>query len=86
MEPAVILLDEPFSGLDIPTTMHLTRALDALPQQVVMVTHDPALLARYDRVLWLDEGRLRADGAPGDVLPRFTAAMHEMGKADPCWR
>lgn len=86
MEPAVILLDEPFSGLDIPTTMHLTRALDALPQQVAMVSHDPALLAHYDRVLWLDEGRLRADGAPGDVLPRFTAAMHEMGEADPCWR
>lgn len=86
MEPAVILLDEPFTGLDIPTTMQLNRALDGLAQQVVMVTHDPALLAGFDRVLWLDEGRLRADGAADAVLPRFIEAMHRMGEADPCWR
>ncbi len=86
MEPAVILLDEPFTGLDIPTTMQLNRTLDALAQQVVLVTHDPELLVHFDRVLWLDEGRLRADGAAGDVLPRFTEAMHQMGEADPCWQ
>lgn len=86
MEPAVILLDEPFTGLDIPTTMQLNRALDGLAQQVVLVTHDPSLLVRFDRVLWLDEGRLRADGAADDVLPRFTGAMRELGEADPCWR
>lgn len=86
MEPAVILLDEPFTGLDIPTTMQLNRALDGLAQQVVLVTHDPSLLTRFDRVLWLDEGGLRADGAADDVLPRFTAAMHALGEADPCLR
>jgi len=86
MEPAVILLDEPFTGLDIPTTMQLTRALGALKQQVVLVTHDPALLACFDRVLWLDDGGLRADGAADDVLAKFTTAMHALGEADPCWQ
>jgi len=86
MEPAVILLDEPFTGLDIPTTMQLNRALDGLAQQVVLVTHDPALLTRFDRVLWLDDGGLRADGAADEVLPRFTEAMHQLGEADPCWQ
>lgn len=86
MEPKVILLDEPFTGLDIPTTMQLNRALDGLKQQVVLVTHDPSLLVHFDRVLWLDDGGLRADGAAGDVLPRFTGAMYKLGEADPCWR
>lgn len=86
MEPAVILLDEPFTGLDIPTTLQLNRTLAALEQQLVLVTHDPDLLAGFDRVLWLDEGRLRADGAAEDVLERFTTEMRALGEGDPCWQ
>ncbi|MCC5972294.1 MAG: ABC transporter ATP-binding protein [Pararhodobacter sp.] len=86
MEPAVILLDEPFTGLDIPTTLQLNRLLDELAQVLVVVTHDPALLAGFDRVLWLDEGRLRDDGAADEVLARFTDEMRALGGADPCWQ
>lgn len=75
MGPEVILLDEPFTGLDLPTSIGLRRALDALDQQLVMVTHDPSLLAAYDRVLWLDEGRLQADGPADAVLAAYTEAM-----------
>lgn len=85
MEPAAILLDEPFSGLDIPTTMQLHRALDALDQQIVLVTHDPAQIAGYDRVLWLEEGQVEADGPPHDVLPAFMRRMRALGEAAPCW-
>ena len=85
MAPDVILLDEPFTGLDLPTTMQLRRALDGLGQQLVMVTHDPALLAGYDRVLWLDEGRLQADGPAGAVLAAYTERMTELGQEAPCW-
>ncbi|MBC7154306.1 MAG: ABC transporter ATP-binding protein [Rhodobacteraceae bacterium] len=82
MGPAVILLDEPFSGLDLPTQAQLTRALDALPQQLVTITHDPALVEGYDRVLWLDNGRLRADGPAGPVLAAFGAEMQRLGDRD----
>lgn len=75
MQPAVILLDEPFSGLDIPTTRALRRYLDQIEPALIQITHDPAALEGYDRVLWLDEGRVRADGAPDEVLPAFRAAM-----------
>ncbi len=85
MDPAVILLDEPFSGLDIPTTMQLHRALDGLSQQIVLVTHDPAQIAGFDRVLWLEEGRIEADGPADTVLPAFTARMQALGEAPPCW-
>lgn len=86
MEPRAILLDEPFTGLDIPTRMQLNRALSALEQQVVMVTHDMTLLTDYDRILWLEEGKLCDDGPAAAVLERFAAAMHALGEADPCWR
>lgn len=82
MEPATILLDEPFAGLDLPTQSRLTRRLNALPQRLVTISHDPAAVATADRVLWLDAGRIHADGPPQDVLPAFTAEMARIGGVD----
>tara|TARA_R110002096_G_scaffold97378_1_gene217134 strand:+ start:9236 stop:9970 length:735 start_codon:yes stop_codon:yes gene_type:complete len=82
MEPRVIMLDEPFAGLDLPTQMRLARTLDALPQRLVTITHDPASLQGYDRVIWLEDGAARADGEPDRVLPEFTMEMARLGEAD----
>ena len=82
MEPRVIVLDEPFSGLDIPTTRALRRHLDALPATLIHVTHDPAALIGYDRAIWLDQGRVAGDGPVDTVLDRYLAAMQEAGNAD----
>lgn len=82
MRPRVIVMDEPFSGLDIPTRMQLMRHLEGIEAQVVMVTHDPAHLRGFDRILWLEGGRLLADGPPGRVLPDFEARMLEWGGMD----
>ncbi|MBZ0130313.1 MAG: energy-coupling factor ABC transporter ATP-binding protein [Rhodobacteraceae bacterium] len=75
MQPGLIVLDEPLSGLDIPTTRALTAYLDRLDQQIIHITHDPATLAGYGRVLWLDQGKIALDGAPDQVLPAYVAAM-----------
>ncbi len=82
MEPATILLDEPFSGLDMPTTARLRRHLDGLPQRLITVTHDPAMLEGYDRALWLEGGRAVMDGAAGDVAAAYSAAMAAEGEGD----
>jgi biotin transport system ATP-binding protein len=82
MEPATILLDEPFAGMDVPTQMRLSRAFRALPQRIITITHDPAVVADYDRVLWLEGGRVQADGLAGDVLARFRADMAMRGSVD----
>ena len=82
MAPATILLDEPFAGLDLPTQSRLKRTFDALPQRLVTITHDPANLADYDRILWLEDGHLHMDAAPATVLPAFRAAMETLGAAD----
>ena len=75
MKPAVILLDEPFSGLDIPTTRALQRYLAQVEATVIHVTHDRSLIGDYDRVLWIDGGKVAGDGAPDDVLPAYVTAM-----------
>lgn len=82
MAPATILLDEPFAGLDLPTQARLARRFAGLPQRLVTISHDPAAVAGCDRVLWLDGGRIVADGAPDTVLPAFTAEMARIGDRD----
>ncbi|MEO8245278.1 MAG: energy-coupling factor ABC transporter ATP-binding protein [bacterium] len=82
MNPQTLLLDEPFAGLDLPTQARLKRRLDALPQQIITITHDPDAVTNADRIIWLDQGRLRADGAPADILPAFTAEMARIGEQD----
>lgn len=82
MQPRVIVMDEPFSGLDIPTRLQLMRYLDGIAAQVVMVTHDQGQLRGFDRILWLEQGRLIADGPPDVVLPRFEAQMQAWGGTD----
>jgi biotin transport system ATP-binding protein len=82
MAPQTILLDEPFAGLDLPTQMRLTRALATLPQRLILITHDPLALAGYDRVIWLEGGQVRADGAADTVMTAFMAEMDRLGAAD----
>ena len=69
--PSVLLLDEPFSSLDMPTRLSLSTRLARLPQHIVMASHDLDLLRDFDRVIWLDNGRVMADGPPGQVLPDY---------------
>ncbi|MEO6299270.1 MAG: ABC transporter ATP-binding protein [Paracoccaceae bacterium] len=82
MNPAIILLDEPFAGLDLPTQARLKRRLADLPQQIITISHDPAAMADYDRVIWIDEGRVKADGPAQTVLTAFTAEMAWIGVQD----
>jgi ABC-type Fe3+/spermidine/putrescine transport system ATPase subunit/ABC-type sulfate transport system permease component len=65
--PRLLLLDEPFSGLDAPVREELRRELRRLQRQrglsTVLVTHDPeeaALLA--DEVVVIDGGRVLQAG------------------------
>jgi zinc transport system ATP-binding protein len=69
--PELLLLDEPATGLDRRALEILDRALLALKAQgtaVLLVSHDPAQVARLaDRALLLDKKILR-QGPPGEVL------------------
>ena len=65
--PQVMLLDEPFSSLDLPGQARLSAALALAPQQVVISTHVLSHVRHFERVVWLADGQVRADG-PGDAV------------------
>jgi biotin transport system ATP-binding protein len=82
MKPRVVILDEPFSGLDLPTKMQLGRYFERVTADIIHISHDPDVLNSYDHVLWMDEGALRLQGAADVVLPAFVAEMQMIGEAD----
>ena len=53
MKPDVIILDEPYAGLDLPTSLQLRHELNKLSQQIVMITHNKDILVDFDRILWI---------------------------------
>jgi ABC-type sulfate/molybdate transport systems ATPase subunit len=75
VRPAVLLLDEPFAGLDAATRGELLddagTAFRASARATLVVVHDRAeAWALADRLLVLIDGRLAADGVPGELLER----------------
>ncbi|WQO64805.1 heme ABC transporter ATP-binding protein [Sinorhizobium medicae] len=71
-EPRYLLLDEPVSSLDIRhqlTIMRLARQFCAEGGGVIAVMHDLNLTSMFaDQIIMMKAGRIRARGAPKDVL------------------
>jgi ABC-type lipoprotein export system ATPase subunit len=63
-DPELVLADEPTGNLDLENgaiVLSLLRRLDG--RAVVIVTHEPEAAAIADRILHLEDGRLRADAS-----------------------
>jgi ABC-type Mn2+/Zn2+ transport system ATPase subunit len=74
-EPHILLMDEPFTGIDITTQEILFRLLDGLREQhvtVIVSTHDLSMAAqRFDRIL-LIKRKLIAYGTAREVFTPAT--------------
>lgn len=69
MDPAILVLDEPSSGLDPRARRSLIGLLRQLPQTMLVASHDMRLV--WDlcpRTIILDGGRLMADGPTATLL------------------
>jgi biotin transport system ATP-binding protein len=75
MEPAVLVMDEPTTLLDLRNARLVARVVARLPQQVLLVTHHLDLLDGFDRVLVFDEGRLVLDDAPAAAVRHYRRLM-----------
>ena len=83
-QPRLLLLDEPFAGLDYPGTREMRGILrDNRVQGLTQVlsTHDLDPVADLaDVLLVLERGRLALCGAPAEVLP----GLRGLGVRPPC--
>ncbi len=80
--PRLVLLDEPFTGLDDDSAAILSSRLRALRESgaiVVMATHDfESADPLVDRAMCLKDGRLREIAAGGDsIRDRYRRAVQE---------
>ena len=71
-DPKVLLLDEPFSGLDVARRAHIRAetlmTIKDAGVATLMVTHDPEeAMFMADRILVMDAGRVLQDGTPMDL-------------------
>jgi len=69
--PSVIIADEPTTPLDLRNARIVAAALDAVDQQVIVVTHQLTLLDTFDRVVVIDDGAVAFDGSPADAVPAY---------------
>lgn len=70
-ETQVLIVDEPFIGLDATTTIQLLRLLEAERARgasVLLVTHVLDTAERLcDRFVWIDDGQLLASGTKAEI-------------------
>ena len=80
-DPAVLILDEATSSLDIPSERMVQRALETVlaDRTALVIAHRLSTVEVADRVLVLEDGRIVEDGPPDDLIHRSDgryAALH----------
>ena len=83
-DPAVLILDEATSSLDIPTERAVQRALRTVlrGRTALIIAHRLSTVEIADRVLVLDAGRVVEDGTPAELIATVDgryAALHTAG-------
>ncbi|MDY6807683.1 ATP-binding cassette domain-containing protein [Gordonia sp. HNM0687] len=73
--PSVLVADEPTTLLDLRNSSMLRSVFATLDEQLVVLTHDLDMVADYDRVIVLDEGRVVADDEPAAAVAAYRRLM-----------
>ncbi|UUE10637.1 ABC transporter ATP-binding protein [Dickeya zeae] len=75
MNPDILVLDEIFAGGDAKFLDKATARMHDLIDKaniMIMVSHDHNLIANLcNRVIWMDHGKLIADGKPDDIIKQY---------------
>ena len=72
-KPAIILLDEPTSAMDLTSERQIIKNLKSYftKQTLVVVTHRMSLLQLVDRVIAIDDGKVTVDGSRDSILNKL---------------
>ena len=87
--PRLLLADEPTSQLPAAGRDVVLAALHAVNQRwrttIVLVTHDPAVVAGLPRTVTIRDGRIGAEGRRGEEFSVITADGITDAAAATCW-
>lgn len=74
MEPDILVLDEPTAMLDPSGRKEIIKTIKRLNRErnmtVVLITHYMDEAVQADRVVVIDGGEIKMDGAPSEIFPR----------------
>lgn len=71
--PQVLLMDEPYASLDLPGQARLAQDIEQAPQQILISTHVLSHVRAFERVIWLEQGKVRGDGLGTDICAAYEA-------------
>jgi biotin transport system ATP-binding protein len=74
-DPAILVADEPTTLLDLANSRLVADVLLALPQQLLLVTHDLDLAERCERVLVIEDARVVFDGPAVAGVAHYRASV-----------
>ena len=85
-QPRFVLLDEPAAGLPEAEVPELAEAVGALRDEheagVLLIDHNVALIMGIcDRIYVLDQGRVLAEGAPGEIRDNLDVVAAYLGES-----
>jgi len=69
--PDILILDEPTNQLDLKNRALVQRTIAALPENVIIISHDLPLVEDFDRVLLFDQGRLVVDAPAAEAIAHY---------------
>lgn len=78
VDPEILIVDEALSVGDIRFQQKCLRKIEELKKDktILFVSHDLLQLNKFcDRLIWINEGQLIADGNPEDVSKQYQAFM-----------
>jgi ATP-binding cassette, subfamily B, bacterial len=82
-DPAVLILDEATSSLDIPSERLVQQALRTVlaGRTSVIIAHRLSTVEIADRVLVMEHGRIVEDGSPADLIAGGTGRFSDLHQA-----
>ena len=82
-EPELLILDEATSSLDQGAEAEIMNTINLLKGKIttVIIAHRLSTVAGCDEIVWVEEGKLIAQGKPGKILPEYESSLQKMQNA-----
>lgn len=77
--PEIMIFDEATSSLDHQSETAILQTIYSFKgkQTLIIIAHRLSTVEGCDKIVWLDDGRVRKTGSPDEILPEYRLMMKE---------